>query len=74
MTPAQTLECLKAGNQLFVAGHTLARDFVAERKATAGGQYPFAVVLSCLDSRGSSELIFDQGLGDIFSARVAGTI
>jgi len=74
MTPAQALERLKEGNQRFVAGHMQPRDLVAERQATAGGQYPFAVVLSCLDSRASSELIFDQGLGDVFSARVAGNI
>jgi carbonic anhydrase len=74
MTPAQALERLKDGNQRFVSGHTLTRDLTAERKTTAGGQYPFAVILSCVDSRGSSELIFDQGLGDVFSARVAGNV
>jgi carbonic anhydrase len=74
MTPAQALQRLKDGNQRFVEGHLLARDFAAERQATAAGQYPFAVVLSCLDSRASSELVFDQGLGDLFSARVAGNV
>ena len=74
MTPASALEKLKAGNQRFVAGRPLARDLVAERNATAAGQYPLAVVLSCLDSRCSSEQIFDQGIGDIFNARVAGNV
>lgn len=74
MTPAQAFERLKAGNARFVSGKTLQRDLATERAATAGGQYPFAVVLSCLDSRTSSELIFDQGIGDVFNARVAGNI
>ncbi len=74
MTPAQALERLKAGNGRFVSGHSLQRDLAAERAATASGQYPFAVVLSCLDSRTSSELIFDQGIGDVFNARVAGNV
>jgi carbonic anhydrase len=74
MTPAQALERLKAGNERFVSGQSLARDLAAERAVTAGGQYPFAVVLSCLDSRTSSELVFDQGIGDIFNARVAGNV
>jgi carbonic anhydrase len=74
MTPAQALERLKAGNVRFVSGQSLQRDLVTERAATASGQFPFAVVLSCLDSRTSSELIFDQGLGDVFNARVAGNV
>ena len=74
MTPAQALALLKSGNERFVAGHQVKRDLTAERAATAGGQYPFAVVLSCLDSRTSSELIFDQGFGDLFNARVAGNV
>ena len=56
----------------FVAGESLHRDYPAEVKATAGGQYPFAVVISCLDSRSGPELVFDQGIGDLFVARVAG--
>lgn len=74
LTPAAALERLTAGNARFVAGQPLARDWARERSATADGQYPFAVVLSCLDSRASSEIIFDQGLGEIFNARVAGNI
>jgi carbonic anhydrase len=74
MTPAQALERLKAGNARYVSGKSLPRDLAAERAATANGQFPFAVVLSCLDSRTSSELIFDQGLGDVFNARVAGNV
>ena len=74
MTPAQAFERLKAGNARYVSGQSLPRDLAAERAATASGQFPFAVVLSCLDSRTSSELIFDQGIGDVFNARVAGNV
>ena len=74
MTPQQALAELQAGNARFVAGTPLHRDFPAQVKATASGQYPFAVVLSCLDSRQPIEIVLDQGIGDIFSARVAGNI
>lgn len=74
MTPQQALAELRDGNARFVAGHPLARNFSADVKATAPGQYPFAVVLSCLDSRQPIEIVFDQGIGDIFSARVAGNV
>lgn len=74
ITSAQALDKLEAGNARFVAGKVLARDWPQQRAATAAGQYPFAVVLSCIDSRASSEIIFDQGFGDIFSARVAGNV
>jgi len=74
MTPQQALVELKAGNARFVAGTPLHRDFPAQVKATASGQYPFAVVLSCLDSRQPVEIVLDQGIGDIFSARVAGNV
>ena len=74
MTPQKALEMLKQGNERFVRGRMLKRDLRAQVKATAEGQYPFASILSCIDSRASSELIFDQGLGDIFNARVAGNI
>ena len=74
MTPQKALEMLKHGNERFVHGRMLKRDLRAQVKATAEGQYPFASILSCIDSRASSELIFDQGLGDIFNARVAGNI
>ncbi|MFO1476535.1 MAG: carbonic anhydrase family protein [Verrucomicrobiota bacterium] len=74
MTPAAALAELKSGNSRFVTGHPVKRDPLEDVKATAGGQYPFAVVLSCLDSRQPIELVLDQGIGDIFSARVAGNV
>lgn len=74
MTPAQALDQLKAGNARFVSGKPFARNFPAEVKATATGQYPIAVVLSCLDSRQPIEIVLDQGIGDIFSARVTGNV
>ena len=74
MTPQQALAELKDGNARFVAGKPLMRDLPAQVKATASGQYPFAVVLSCLDSRQPIEIVLDQGVGDIFSARVAGNV
>jgi carbonic anhydrase len=72
--PQQALAELREGNARFVAGKPIARNFTAQVKATASGQYPFAVVLSCLDSRQPIEIVFDQGIGDIFSARVAGNV
>ncbi len=74
MTPEASLRLLKEGNARFVKGELVARDWTALRKKTAGGQYPHAAILSCLDSRASSELVFDQGLGDVFNARVAGNV
>ena len=72
--PEQALERLQAGNARFVAGQLKHRNWAQQRTQTAAGQYPFAVVLSCIDSRAGSEIIFDQGFGDIFNARVAGNI
>jgi carbonic anhydrase len=74
MTPQQALEELKAGNARFVAGRPMIRNYPWQVHATASGQYPFAVVLSCLDSRQPIEIVLDQGIGDIFSARVAGNV
>jgi len=74
MGPASALRQLKEGNERFVAGSSLHRDLPAEVAATAGGQFPFAAVVTCLDSRTSAELVFDQGLGSIFCARVAGNV
>ncbi|HUA66966.1 MAG TPA: carbonic anhydrase family protein [Candidatus Saccharimonadales bacterium] len=74
MTPQQALGALEAGNARFVAGHPLHRNMPADVKATASAQYPFAVVLSCIDSRQPIEIVLDQGIGDIFSARVAGNV
>ena len=73
-TPEAALAELNAGNARFVARHPLQRNMPADVKATASGQYPFAVVLSCLDSRQPIEIVLDQGIGDIFSARVAGNV
>ncbi len=72
MTPDQALASLKGGNERFVNGRSLQRDLMAQVRATASGQYPFAAVLGCIDSRVPPELVFDQGIGDIFSARIAG--
>lgn len=74
MTPQQALAALKDGNARFVSGHPSKRDLLADVKTTSSGQYPFAVVLSCLDSRQPIEIVLDQGIGDIFSARVAGNV
>jgi carbonic anhydrase len=72
MTPAEVLEDLKEGNRRFVEGHLTHRDYLAQAAASASGQYPKAVILSCLDSRVPPEMIFDQGIGDIFVGRIAG--
>lgn len=72
MTPEQALRALKDGNERFVNGKMLTRDLMAQVRATASGQFPFAVVLGCIDSRVPPELVFDQGIGDIFSPRIAG--
>lgn len=72
ISPQQALQMLKDGNRRFLEGNPLQRDLMAQVKATAAGQFPFAVLVSCIDSRESSHLIFDQGIGDIFNARVAG--
>lgn len=72
MTPDQALAELKAGNERFLTGRMYRRDWVSQVKATAAGQYPFAVVLGCIDSRVPPEVIFDQGIGDVFSPRIAG--
>jgi len=74
LTPQQALTELRAGNARFVSGHPLKRNMLADVKTTAVAQYPLAVVLSCLDSRQPIEIVLDQGIGDIFSARVAGNI
>lgn len=72
MTPAQALGMLKEGNQRFVEKRMTPRDLMAQVKQTGSGQYPFATVLHCIDSRVSAELVFDQGIGDLFSVRIAG--
>jgi len=74
MTPELALETLKKGNKRFVENLRAHRNLLEQVNDTSEGQFPFAVVLSCIDSRTSAELIFDQGLGDIFSVRVAGNV
>jgi carbonic anhydrase len=74
MTPEQAWKELRDGNARFVAGTPRIRNFPAEVRATASGQYPFAVILSCLDSRLPIEIVFDQGIGDVFNARIAGNV
>ena len=72
MTSEKSLQELKEGNKRFQANQKADRNLKEQVADTSGGQYPFATILSCIDSRVSSELIFDQGIGDIFSARIAG--
>ena len=75
LSPEQVLADLKAGNERFAAGKLTARDYMAQAEATAvGGQYPKAVILGCVDSRVPPEIIFDQGIGDVFVGRVAGNV
>ncbi|MBC2838054.1 carbonic anhydrase family protein [Robiginitalea sp. SC105] len=72
MTPAKALNFLKEGNQRFQHNLKANRNLLEQVNDTADGQFPFATILSCIDSRVSAELVFDQGLGDIFSIRIAG--
>ncbi len=72
LTPAKALEILTEGNKRFVNNLKANRDLLKQVNETSEGQHPFAVILSCIDSRTSAELVFDQGLGDIFSVRIAG--
>ena len=74
LTPAQVLESLQRGNARFAAGKLEPRDMLHDQQVTAAGQYPRAVILSCMDSRAPAEFVFDQGLGDLFNARIAGNI
>ncbi len=71
-TPADALQKMKEGNNRFVESKMLSRDLTEQVHATAKGQYPYAVVLGCIDSRVTPEITFDQGIGDIFDARIAG--
>lgn len=72
MTPAKAMEFLKEGNQRFQTNLRANRNLLEQVNDTRDGQFPFATILSCIDSRVSAELVFDQGLGDIFSVRIAG--
>jgi carbonic anhydrase/SulP family sulfate permease len=74
ITPAQVLQILKDGNERFRSGRRLTRDLGRQVEATAAGQHPLAVVLNCIDSRTPAELVFDLGVGDIFSVRLAGNV
>ncbi len=74
ITPVMALELLKEGNKRFVNNLKVNRNLLQQANETSDGQHPFAVILSCIDSRTSAELIFDQGLGDVFSVRIAGNI
>jgi carbonic anhydrase len=74
ITPAMALELLKEGNKRFVNNLKVNRNLLQQANETSDGQHPFAIILSCIDSRTSVELIFDQGLGDVFSVRIAGNI
>ncbi len=74
ITPSIALDLLQKGNQRFVDNLKINRNLLQQANETSDGQHPFAVILSCIDSRTSVELIFDQGLGDVFSVRIAGTI
>jgi carbonic anhydrase len=74
ITPSMALELLRDGNKRFVNNLKVNRNLLQQANETSDGQHPFAVILSCIDSRTSTELIFDQGLGDIFSIRIAGNI
>ena len=74
VTPAHALQFLKEGNARFVNNLRASRDLLQQANETRDGQWPFATIVSCIDSRTSAELIFDQGLGDIFSVRIAGNV
>lgn len=74
LTPKQALLRLKEGNQRFLANKLISRDYLAQAKQASYGQFPFAVILNCMDSRSVPEFIFDQGLADLFTLRVAGNV
>lgn len=72
LTPTEVVQLMKDGNQRFLDNKPLERNFMEQIKSTSGGQYPMATVLGCIDSRVPHEIVFDKGVGDIFSARIAG--
>lgn len=74
LAPSEALELLKKGNQRFVSNLKVNRNLLQQVNDTSDGQHPFAVIISCMDSRTSAELVFDQGLGDVFSIRIAGNV
>ncbi|MGE4754866.1 carbonic anhydrase [Yersinia enterocolitica] len=74
LTPEQVVEGLKQGNIRFVSGKMQQHDYLAQKRSSADGQFPAAVILSCIDSRAPAEIIFDTGIGETFNARIAGNI
>ena len=74
LTPVKAIDILRKGNERFISNLRANRNLLQQVNETSAGQHPFAAILSCIDSRASAELIFDQGLGDIFSIRIAGNI
>jgi carbonic anhydrase len=74
LTPDQIIEAMKQGNERFRTGKMTQHDYLAQKRATVAGQYPAAVILSCIDSRAPAEIILDAGIGDTFNARIAGNI
>jgi carbonic anhydrase len=74
LTPAEILQRAREGNRRYLQGASRQRDLLAEQRSTASGQFPAAVVLGCIDSRGPAEIIFDLGIGDVFNCRVAGNV
>jgi carbonic anhydrase len=74
LTPDQIIDMMKQGNERFRTGKMSPHDYLAQKRATVTGQYPAAVILSCIDSRAPAEIILDAGIGDTFNARIAGNI
>src|SRR5262245_508080 len=74
MTPDEIIQLMKKGNERFRNGQRTTQDYLAQQRASAKGQYPAAVLLSCIDSRAPAEMIMDLGIGDVFNARVAGNV
>lgn len=74
LTPDQIIKAMKQGNERFRTGKMSRHDYLAQKRATVAGQYPAAVILSCIDSRAPAEIILDAGIGDTFNARIAGNI
>ena len=74
LNPLDVLHILNEGNKRFVQNNLISRDLLAQVKTTSAGQFPIAVVISCIDSRVPTELIFDQGIGDVFCIRIAGNV
>ncbi len=74
LTPDQVIELMKQGNARFLRGERTTHDYLAQQRASAKGQHPAAVILSCVDSRAPAETVMDLGIGDVFNARVAGNV